>query len=279
VGDLAGCAGALADTSAQSLVGIPVQVLALARYCRAKSIRLNLRSILLSTDSIPPVLEEELRRLWGCEIYQHYGMTEMGFGGAIDCDAHSGAHIRENDLIFEILGDDGTPLPDGETGEIAVNPDFKGASAVFDLPLDPSLADPEKAEAYLSELLDEEGSLKGDEDGRSEDSEVVRDEFTAKWEAIDWDSVEPISSTIQEIKADEDGILNYAYELESGDSGSFQFQSDLHFTDDPTFQSEIVYGSSSEGPDGETFLAVRVDKDENGKFTAMVLASPPPSST
>jgi hypothetical protein len=41
---------------------------------------------------------------------------------------------------------------DEQTGEIAVNPDYAGASAVFDLPLDKSLADPEAARAYLDGL-------------------------------------------------------------------------------------------------------------------------------
>jgi hypothetical protein len=37
------------------------------------------------------------------------------------------------------------------TGEVKVNPDFDGASAVFDLPVDKSLADPEKAAQWLLE--------------------------------------------------------------------------------------------------------------------------------
>jgi hypothetical protein len=41
---------------------------------------------------------------------------------------------------------------DEQTGEIAVNPDFDGASAVFDLPIDASSADPAKAAQYLAGL-------------------------------------------------------------------------------------------------------------------------------
>jgi hypothetical protein len=39
---------------------------------------------------------------------------------------------------------------DEQTGEITANPDFDGASVIFNLPLDKSLADPEKAEEYLN---------------------------------------------------------------------------------------------------------------------------------
>ena len=118
VSDLASCAGMLRDSKADAIVGIPVQVLALARYCEAMDIKTNMRGILLSTDSIPGIIANELRRIWKCEVHEHYGMTEMGLGGAIDCDAHDGYHVRENDLLFEILDENGKQLPDGVCGEI-----------------------------------------------------------------------------------------------------------------------------------------------------------------
>ncbi len=42
-----------------------------------------------------------------------------------------------------------------ETGEISLNTDYKGANALFDLPLDVKKADYDKAEEYLQELLKE----------------------------------------------------------------------------------------------------------------------------
>ena len=118
VGDIAQCVNVLRETNAKSLVGVPVQALALARYCAAKKIKLDIRAVLLSTDNIPRIVVSELERLWGCEVFEHYGMTEMGLGGAIDCEAHDGYHIRENDLLVEILDEKGCPLKDGEYGEV-----------------------------------------------------------------------------------------------------------------------------------------------------------------
>ena len=40
-----------------------------------------------------------------------------------------------------------------QTGEIHVNPDYNGINILFNLPIDPSLANPEKAQALLDELL------------------------------------------------------------------------------------------------------------------------------
>jgi hypothetical protein len=48
--------------------------------------------------------------------------------------------------------DNRTFLFDEVSGEISFNPDYEGASAIFDLPIDKSLADPEKAEIFLNGL-------------------------------------------------------------------------------------------------------------------------------
>lgn len=50
----------------------------------------------------------------------HYGLTETCFGGGVECLAHAGYHLREADLIVEIVDGNGTPLPDGETGEVVI---------------------------------------------------------------------------------------------------------------------------------------------------------------
>ncbi len=105
---------------ATCLVGVPVQVLAMARYWQrwGKS-DWKPKNILLSTDHVPDVIVRELKRIWGCEVYAHYGMTEMGLGGGIECAFHEGYHLREADLYFEIIDPVSLrPVPDGEYGEV-----------------------------------------------------------------------------------------------------------------------------------------------------------------
>ena len=118
VSDIAKCVNLLRMSNAKSLVAVPVQALAVARYCCAKDIKLDIRAILLSTDNIPRIVVSELKRLLNCEVFEHYGMTEMGLGGAIDCEAHDGYHIRENDLLVEIIDENGWAVQDGEYGEV-----------------------------------------------------------------------------------------------------------------------------------------------------------------
>lgn len=99
-----------------ALVGIPVQVLALARQSGGLGAP---RSILLSTDYVPEAIREELARIWGCAVYTHYGMTEMGYGGGVECEVRYGYHVREADLLFEIIDpESGIPVDEGEIGEV-----------------------------------------------------------------------------------------------------------------------------------------------------------------
>lgn len=102
-----------------SLVGVPVQILALARWETGESFPLNLNSVLLSTDSAAPALIQTIENKWHCRVFDHYGMTEMGLGGGVDCTARSGYHLREADLYFEVVDPTtGRPVPEGEAGEV-----------------------------------------------------------------------------------------------------------------------------------------------------------------
>ncbi len=108
-----------ASERASVMVGVPTHVLRLARHEPPPGGLPDLHSVLLSTDHVPTAIVAAAERAWGCRVYNHYGMTEMGLGGGVDCSARVGYHVREADLLFEIV-DPGTggPVIDGEPGEI-----------------------------------------------------------------------------------------------------------------------------------------------------------------
>ena len=99
-----------------TLVGIPAQVLGLARLSGGTAAP---GSVLLSADHVPDAVSTELRRIWGCEVFTHYGMTEMGFGGGVECEARNGYHLREADLYIEIVDPEtGRSVSEGDPGEV-----------------------------------------------------------------------------------------------------------------------------------------------------------------
>lgn len=103
------------------IVGIPVQVLGLAEHGAQFPVeeRPRLKSVLLSADASCPALIRRVRDLLGCQVFDHFGMTEMGFGVAVECSAHQGCHIRENDILVEVVDPEtGARLPDGRLGEL-----------------------------------------------------------------------------------------------------------------------------------------------------------------
>jgi phenylacetate-coenzyme A ligase PaaK-like adenylate-forming protein len=101
------------------VVGIPVQVLGLARRDAAAGAPVTLESVLLSTDQAPRSLVGAIEGVWGCRVFDHYGTTEMGLGGGVECEALDGCHLREADLLFEVVDPEtGAAAPDGEYGEV-----------------------------------------------------------------------------------------------------------------------------------------------------------------
>ena len=102
------------------LVGIPVQVLSLARLRDGARVPKGLiKSVLLSSDYVAQAIVDEVARVWGCQVFEHYGMTEMGLGGGVQCSVHEGYHVREADFFFEIIDPvTGQPVTEGATGEV-----------------------------------------------------------------------------------------------------------------------------------------------------------------
>jgi phenylacetate-coenzyme A ligase PaaK-like adenylate-forming protein len=113
-------AEAVASFGAHCIVGIPTQVLAVA--CSPAGVAIgkgSIQSILLSADYVPRSLAQTLEEVWGCRVFAHYAMTEMGHGGGVECEALAGYHLREGDLYFEVVDHEtGEVCSDGAIGEV-----------------------------------------------------------------------------------------------------------------------------------------------------------------
>ena len=87
----------------------------LAAWSRSHGLPRGVRCVLLSADDVLDAIRERISRIWGAEVYFHYGLTETGLAGGVDCCAHQGYHLRACDLYAEILDPD-----DDGFGELAV---------------------------------------------------------------------------------------------------------------------------------------------------------------
>lgn len=109
---------AIQDLEIECIIGIPVQVLAMARSGRPPT-RNPVKNVILTTDHVPDAVVRAVESAWECRVFNHYGMTEMGYGGGLECSARTGYHLREADLFFEIVDPaTGRNVPDGNLGEV-----------------------------------------------------------------------------------------------------------------------------------------------------------------
>ncbi|NCD11883.1 MAG: phenylacetate--CoA ligase family protein [Epsilonproteobacteria bacterium] len=100
------------------IVGIPMQVRYLS-LMKPELFNTHIQKVLLSTDYVPDALVKTLSRNGTCKVFNHYGMTEMGYGGGVECGCLNGYHLRENHLYVEIIDPKtGERVSDGEYGEV-----------------------------------------------------------------------------------------------------------------------------------------------------------------
>lgn len=110
------------DGGATVMVGVPVHVLSVVRQAAFQQRPLRgVHSVLLTTDHVPDAIKRVVEGALGSTVYNHYGMTETGLGGGVECRARHGLHMREADLYYEVVDPlNGQPLSDGETGELVL---------------------------------------------------------------------------------------------------------------------------------------------------------------
>ncbi|MGE4484740.1 MAG: DVU_1553 family AMP-dependent CoA ligase [Oscillospiraceae bacterium] len=115
ISDMAEAVDALRGVRAGCLIGLPSQILQLARTDPA----LRPECVMLCADYVPDSAVAALMDIWGCEVFCHYGSTEMCLGGGVECREHDGYHMRDADMLFEIVDPNtGLNVPDGEYGEV-----------------------------------------------------------------------------------------------------------------------------------------------------------------
>ena len=113
----------LRDERPDVVAGPPVPLLAAARVAANDGgAPIRARAVLLSSDHVAESVARALTAAWGAEVFRHWGMTETGYGGAVDCARHCGCHLREDELLVEVVDSaSGAPAPAGALGEVVIS--------------------------------------------------------------------------------------------------------------------------------------------------------------
>lgn len=102
------------------LLSHPSNILALARRCIETGVRLpRLRELRTFGETLMPGLREACRLAWDARVTDVYSAEEVGYI-ALQCPEGEHYHIQAENLLVEILGDDGRPCAPGEIGRVVV---------------------------------------------------------------------------------------------------------------------------------------------------------------
>jgi phenylacetate-CoA ligase len=115
-------------------MGMPSYGLHLANLAEAQGINLAksaVRKVLVGAEALSKAKREKLERMWGAEVNDLFGMTEIGILGG-DSHLHAGFHIWTDQALFEVVDErTGLPVKEGEEGLMVITPLFTNNATTF----------------------------------------------------------------------------------------------------------------------------------------------------
>jgi len=110
----------LARQDANYLITYPSNLEAILRHCQAENIRLpEMREVQTMSELLKPSVRELCQEVWGVPLTDMYTCQEAGYI-ALQCHGHTHYHAQAENLIVEVLNDDGSTTAPGETGKVVV---------------------------------------------------------------------------------------------------------------------------------------------------------------
>ena len=91
-----------------------------ARYIqRERLIPVSPKSIIVGAEKLHPFQRELIEDVFKAPVFETYGSREFMLIGA-ECEKHSGLHLSMENLVVEVLNDDGSPTPAGVEGNVVI---------------------------------------------------------------------------------------------------------------------------------------------------------------
>jgi len=102
------------------LLTYPSNVMALARHFAEAGERLpGLLEVRTFGEVVEPRTRDACRAAWGVPLVDMYSSQEVGYV-ALQCPGHEHYHVQSENLLVEVVDDDGHPCPPGSVGRVLV---------------------------------------------------------------------------------------------------------------------------------------------------------------
>ncbi len=110
----------LVRTRPHAIVSYTNAIYAFARMLEAKGcIPPSPRSVVVGAEKLHDFQRETIERVFRAPVFETYGCREFMLIGA-ECEHHSGLHLTMENLLVELLDDDGAPVAPGVEGNVVV---------------------------------------------------------------------------------------------------------------------------------------------------------------
>jgi phenylacetate-CoA ligase len=132
----------LADWKPDVIFSDPVYLRLLLKAASRIGLTLKCKTVITSGQVLDTSTRSVIGNAFQAEVFDHYGLEEVGGSVAWECPTHSGYHTNDETVILEFLRD-GQPVAPGEMGEIhvtsltrTVTPIIRYATGDIGVPLD-----------------------------------------------------------------------------------------------------------------------------------------------
>ena len=104
----------------QAIVAYTSALYSLAwELAETKIVPFSPKTVIVGAEKLHPFQRELIERVFQAPVFETYGSREVMLMGA-ECDKHAGLHLSAENLLVEVIGDDGRPANDGEEGNVVV---------------------------------------------------------------------------------------------------------------------------------------------------------------
>lgn len=102
------------------LLTFPSNAAALAELALAGALDLpELKEIQLVSEALDPTVRSRIERAWGAKVTDVYSAQEVGYI-ALQCPGHDHYHVQAENVLVEVVDDDGRPCAPGGVGRVLV---------------------------------------------------------------------------------------------------------------------------------------------------------------